>query len=108
MTCHHTHACTTIVASYLFPCSNTCSEPVNRVGLHRFSPHMDTPTVAQQDRVITARTFCSNVLSSSLATRKKLEAFERLWPQVLARTVHDIVQEYTDMDHHMRAALDQL
>lgn len=87
----------------------TCSEPVNRVGLHHFSAHSAPPSsVAQQDRVITARTFGSSLLSSVLLTHDKVTTFERVWPTVLAALVHSTVEEYANIDQNTRTLLDDL
>jgi hypothetical protein len=64
--------------------------------------------VAQQERVVTARTFCADLLTSVLMTHEKLQKFERLWPEVVSKLVHETVQEHSDMDQHMRTLLENL
>ena len=81
---------------------------MSRVGLHHFSPQPEPLSVAQQDRVVTARSFCSSLLSSVLLTHHKLRVFEGLWPEVLAKLVHSAVLEYGDMEEHARIMLEKL
>ena len=85
-----------------------CLEPVNRVGLHHFSPDPDPLSVAQQERVSTARVFCDGLLSSTILTHKKVRSYDLLWPRVMARLVHNAVEECSNMDHHMKNLLDSL
>lgn len=89
-------------------CSNTCSEPVNRVGLHHFTSHPTPPSVAQQERVVTARTFCSSLLTSALLTHDKLRSLDMLWSEVVGQLVRAAVHEYQNMDQHMKAMLENL
>ena len=81
---------------------------MSRVALHLSSPHPAPLSVAQQDRVVTARTFCSSLLTSSLHTHQKVQSFERLWPEVVGKLVHSVVQEYSDIDHNMDAMLQKM
>lgn len=76
--------------------------------MHHFSPHAIPPSVAQQERVVTARTFCSTLLTSTLQTHDKLKRFETLWPEVVGKLVHDAVLEYSSMDQHMKLLLENL
>lgn len=78
------------------------------MGLHHFSPLSEPLSVAQQDRVSTARSFCDTLLSSSLLTHSKLRAFEALWPRLVRGLVQSAVREYADMDLHMSNMLEEL
>ena len=81
---------------------------MNRVALHKFSPDTTPPSPAHQERASIARSLCDSALSSTLLAHQKLQRFEALWPTVMARLVQNAVQEYADMDTHMKTILDKL
>ncbi len=78
------------------------------MALHQFSAKTTPPSAVEQERVSSARSLCDSALSSTLLAHQKLQRFEALWPSVMAKLVRSAVQQYADMDTHMKTMLDKL
>lgn len=85
-----------------------CQEPLNRVALHHFTSQTENMDSAQQTRESSARSFCQDLFSTTLISHAKREAFDQLWPRLMARMVHRTLVGFTDLDHQMKELLESL
>ena len=83
-------------------------EPVNRLGLHHYSSTPQPLSVAQQDRVVSARVFTSDLLESTLLRYQKVQVLEATWPKVMRKLIQEAMEDYENMDDNMRSMLQQL
>ena len=97
----HTHC--------IYRSSNSlCHEPLNRVTLHHFTSQSEKMDSAQLTRESLAHSFCQKLFSSTLTSHAKREAFNELWPCIMARMVHRTLKSFADLDQQMKELLDSL
>ena len=85
--------------------SLSSNESLNSIGLQLFSTTSQPPCVVQKDRVTSAQVFTSDLLESTLLGHNKVTTFEMLWPKIMGRLVCVAMEEYSDMDRHMKDML---
>lgn len=88
--------------------NSLCHEPLNRVALHRFTSQSEKMDSAQLIRESLAHSFCQELFSSTLTSHAKREAFNQLWPHIMARMVHRALKSFADLDQQMKELLDSL
>ena len=88
--------------------NSLCNEPLNRVTLHRFTSQSEKMDSAQLTRESLAHSFCQEVFSSTLTSHAKREAFNQLWPHIMARMVHRTLKNFADLNQQMKELLDSL